>query len=293
LTVVLVCLAAQPLRACLNSLSATTLDGHKVRQSDIAFWEIRDSRKRDMTVEGAEMERKFRGKCDFTNRNDYAVALVFLGRHDEAISLLQSLEKETPNHYSTAANLGTAYELSGNNELALQWIEEGIRRNPRSHKGSELVHVEILRAKIQQQSNPDYFQKHSVLNFDANAIKPKTESITVAGMKRTPVEVRDAIHYQLGERLQFVKSKDPVVASLLFDYGALEAATRTVESGRRLMQMAVEFGYPREEVAPFYARFDHAILIANLRRFAFYGSIGLGVLAVSIYAVRRRWIRLA
>ena len=121
LTVVLVCLAAQPLRACLNSLSATTLDGHKVRRSDIAFWEIRDSRKRDMTVEGAEMERKFRGKCDFTNRNDYAVALVFLGRHDEAISLLQSLEKETPNHYSTAANLGTAYELSGNNELALQW----------------------------------------------------------------------------------------------------------------------------------------------------------------------------
>ncbi len=71
-------------------------------------------------------------QVDFTNRNDYAVALVYLGRYDEAISLLQRLEKETPGHYATAANLGTAYELSGNNELALKWIKEGIRRNPRS-----------------------------------------------------------------------------------------------------------------------------------------------------------------
>src|SRR5437763_82349 len=131
LTVILTCVAAQPLRACLNSLSGTTLDGHKTRHAIVPLWDLRQSRNRDL--------------------------------------------------------------------------------------------------KVQEEKDPKYLSKHAMLTLDPNAIKRDAQWLTIAGTKRAAAEVRRAIHYQLRERLQFVKNKDPVVASLLFDYGALEAATRTVE----------------------------------------------------------------
>src|SRR3954471_9876894 len=198
---------AIPSRACLNSLSGVTLDGHRSQYRPA--WplnELRRSRQQNLHLEGAELEELLRGKTEFTNRNDYAIGLIYLGDYDEAISLLQSLEKERPNEYSTAANLGTAYELAGKNYLALKWIQEGVRRNPASHKGSEWVHVELLRAKIEQGKNAKYFDTHSVLNLDPKVIIAGAKTATISGKERTLEEIRDAIHYQLRERMKFVKS---------------------------------------------------------------------------------------
>lgn len=57
-----------------------------------------------------------------------AVALLHLGRASEAVALLAGIERTHPGSYVTAANLGTAYELAGNNEVALKWIRQAIRR---------------------------------------------------------------------------------------------------------------------------------------------------------------------
>jgi len=69
-----------------------------------------------------------------------AVGIVIFGHADDGIALLEALEVEYPGRYSTAANMGTAYELKGDNVKALQWITEGIRRNPDSHEGTEWLH---------------------------------------------------------------------------------------------------------------------------------------------------------
>jgi tetratricopeptide (TPR) repeat protein len=236
------------------------------------------------------MEQELRGKEDRNSRNDYSVALVLEGRTAEALSLLHDLESSNPGDYSTAANLGTAYELSGKNDLALKWIQEGIRRNPNSHEGTEWVHVKILQAKLQQERDPDYWKKHSVLNLDLSKIDEGDSFFEEGNNRLNAKEVAHAIHYQLQERLQFVRTSDPAVASLLFDYGAIEAATGTVERARELMEMAVEFGFPVDKVGPFYKQFDHALSLRKAKDIAWYSAIAVVLVAFVAYAVKRRWI---
>lgn len=236
------------------------------------------------------MERKFRDSTDFTNRNDYAVALMYLGRPAQAIEVLEQLEREKPGQYFTAANLGTAYELAGRNEEALKWIKEGIRRNPDSHDGTEWLHVKILEAKIEAARNPDYFKQHSVLDLDYSQIDRDAKSLSVGGESRAVEEVIQALEFQLQERLQFVRTKDAPVASLLFDYAAIEAGTHTLESARKLLEMAVEFGYPKNRVEPLLARYDSVIRLGLIRQYLIYISVALLLISFFIYAWRRRWI---
>src|SRR3954469_7236467 len=66
-----------PTFACLNR-SGTTLDGHKNHYSYAAL-ELRHYLDRRLSAEGAEMEQTLRGRTEFTNRNDYAVALIYQG----------------------------------------------------------------------------------------------------------------------------------------------------------------------------------------------------------------------
>src|SRR5690606_13087090 len=80
-----------------------------------------------------ELEGSGRGASDERERE--AVRKILSGQAREAISLLQKIEEDASGQYSTAANLGTAYELAGDNRNALKWINEGLRRNPESHHG--------------------------------------------------------------------------------------------------------------------------------------------------------------
>ncbi len=230
------------------------------------------------------MEGDLRSSTNFDDRSDYSVALMYLGRYKEAVELLQKLEKENPGQYFIAANLGTAYELSGNNEEALHWIKEGIHRNPDSHKGTEWLHARILETKIAQEKDADYFKKHSVLELQAEDIGG---SVTIDGQKFSSKEVADAIQYQLEERLQFVKPPNDVVANLLYDYAAIEAATATLESAEKLLQMAVEYGYPSEKVQPLIKLYDEKIAWRKTKQIGTYILLGIAAIGLLVILYKR------
>ncbi len=218
----------------------------------------------DRHKDGAQMEAELRGATEFTNRNDYCVALMYLGRSKEAVTLLEQLEKEEPRHYYIAANLGTAYELSGNNEDALRWIQEGIRRNRSSHEDTEWLHVKILEAKIHQEKDGHYFEKHSVLDLHPEKID---QGITIAGHRLSSEEIAKAIEYQLVERTQFVKPPDEAVASLLVDYAAIDATRNSLESAKKVLQLAIQYGYPAKNVQPLMKAFDRRIFWAKTMQY--------------------------
>ena len=62
--------------------------------------------------------------------------------------------KKYPNEYVVIANLGTTYELMGNNEKALEYIKKGMKLNPRSHNGSEWIHVESVGSENRHREKP-------------------------------------------------------------------------------------------------------------------------------------------
>jgi tetratricopeptide (TPR) repeat protein len=191
---------------------------------------------------------------DYKVKNDLATALAHTGAAAEAVTLLQQIEAEKPGLYVTAANLGTVYELSGDDEKALEWIRKGIERNPESHEGTEWLHVRILEAKLALRDDPKWLELHSVLGSRSEdlmaLIEPRDEkthpfpgygvspsnSVTFSvvgnrGESLTLDQIKAALIYQLHERLQFVSPPDAIVGDLLASLGDLMGKEATGQGG--------------------------------------------------------------
>ena len=278
----LVLLSAFSAFPCLNK-SGTKYGGGS--GSYFGWLGLEAALKKNLRNDGVEMEANLRGSTNFNDRSDYAIALIFLGRSAEAVESLKILEKEQPGLFFVAANLGTAYELSGNNAEALRWINECLRRNPKDHQGTEWLHAKILEAKIAQEKDQSYFEKHSVLELQPGKIG---DPISVGGNSVSPKELAAAIQYQLGERLQFVKPPDSAVASLLFDYAAIVAATRSMESAKHILKMATDYGYPAAKVVALSNEFDRLLAWAKFKTYAMYGVIGLMVVGLLVFLYKRK-----
>lgn len=137
----------------------------------------------------------------FAERNDYAAALLFALRYANAIPVLLQLELDFPGKYSTASNLGTAYELAGDDSNAALWIQRGIDRNAGSHQGTEWLHLAILDAKQKLKADPGWLNRHSVLDGHENIAQAEKER---------------ALDYQLNERLYFIHENDAVMCDLFY-----------------------------------------------------------------------------
>lgn len=205
---------------------------------DAGFWVRRE----------AEMAQQMvASPADLNLRNDYAVALIHSGRLQEGKRMLRDLEEESPGRYLTAANLGTALELDGQDEQALWWIREAIRRNPEAHFGTEWIHVRILLAKLHLKENPRWLASHTVLgpDFGSEAF-PIIPSDWLGKTERKRVVF--GLEYQLMERLEFSPAPNPLVADLLFSLGNLQAFHSSKEQAAAVLELALRFGPERSEL---------------------------------------------
>jgi hypothetical protein len=196
---------------------------------------------------GADTSKEPGSGEDFKVRSDYAATLVHQGKSPRAIPILESIEKDHPGEYVVAVNLGTAYELSGENEKALHWIREGIRRNPDSHMGTEWLHEMILEAKIAAAKNPHWAKTHTVLNLDFGSGEvPAMPAGFPSG--KDAVAVRKALYYQLHERLAFVPPPDPLVASMIADLADLCGLQMSADHAVALYDLALRYQPARADV---------------------------------------------
>lgn len=195
---------------------------------------------------------KARERKDFESLTNLGVLLIYQGQYASAVRLFVFLEKQYPGHHETAANLGTALELSGHDAVALQWIRIGIQRNPDEHQGTEWLHARILQAKLELARNPAYLQTHSVAGIAfESALVPRIPVAMPAGNTGEPVtpwQLNQALYFQLLERVQFVAPQDPVVANLLLDWATLNLAGGPIENADALYDAAVEYGAPRDDL---------------------------------------------
>lgn len=169
----------------------------------------------------AEAEKVYRDSPTLENSNDLAVAWILTGRLDEAIRLLRDLEKRQPGIAIVASNLGTALELTGEDQEALLWIRESVRRDPNEHEGSEWVHVKILEAKLMLKKNPNWLRTRSVVGWREGEQLLADDR----GRVRSPADLIAPISYQLKERTQFVQSPDAIVGDLYLTLGDVAHST--------------------------------------------------------------------
>lgn len=181
----------------------------------------------------------------YREKSDYAVALMRNDRYPEARDILEFLAIGHPDEYIIAANLGTAYELTGDVPNALKWIRRGNELNPNSHDGTEWLHVKILEAKLQAQGDKEWFRKNMTLDLDfGTETKPEQPKNTVRDEQQKELslpEVRKALEYQLHERTQFIQSDDLQMSELLLTLGNILALQAEPEKAYEVFRLAREY----------------------------------------------------
>lgn len=213
--------------ACLNHYYSIDKDGHFHDAEDLrrAFNTNFNTQRLEKKLK--ELQLKLETNKDYKLLSDYAVLLLKSGKTAVALDILEQLSLKHPDDYQIAANLGTAYELSGNNEKALEYIKRGIELNPDSHGGSEWVHVKLLEVKLKLAENPSYLDSMTVLNLSN-------------GQKMSG-KVRDQLMIQIRERFPFCKGPDPIMASLLIDLGDCYANQKSIEFAKAAYEIAKHY----------------------------------------------------
>lgn len=173
---------------------------------------------------------------DLDYLSDKGVVLVLLKKYNEAITLYLEIEKKKPNRYSTASNIGTAYELVGQNEKALKWIKRAVEIDADSHFGSEWIHVKILEAKIKGEQ---FYTTSFLLNTNFGVDSKPNSGISQEKL----TDLHTQLFYQLNERMSFVKPKDKLVAQLLFDLGNTAYELGWYHYAYSDYQLAINYGF--------------------------------------------------
>lgn len=219
----------------------------------------------------AEFERQDLAGAAASTPQRYGIALVQAGRYEQARDVWIKLEEAQPGEYATAANLGTAYELTGDNVNALKWIKEGIQRNPDSHEGTEWLHVRILEAKLALESDPQWLEHNSVLGLDfGDHAKPRAVQSWGSGNRADPLKLEDvvrALTYQLGERTKFIRTPEPVVAQLLSDLGACLLLSDAPSAAAVAYKRARDYGAAGRLLETRVAYADKAVKALEFRLF--------------------------
>ncbi|MGN6153394.1 MAG: hypothetical protein ACTHOH_15530 [Lysobacteraceae bacterium] len=239
--------------ACINTV-ATDRTGQQFFQHwytgdelvESLTWRTTRAGRSVLDDESRRLAKDVKATPDFAHRNDLAVNLIRQGETTAAMRLLVANERDFPGRPETAANLGTALELAGFDAIALRWIRIGIQRNADEHEGTEWLHARILEAKVAARRDPGYFATHSVagVRFE-DMVLPPLPTAYPPGNDGRPVSsfgLNQALSYQLHERLQFVRSSDPVVANLLLDWATLNLAGGAIEDAKALYGLAVRYG---------------------------------------------------
>lgn len=226
---------------CLNGETYVLKDGSTLYEDDeewiVPYGHILFSDEFDPALHN--LDSLWKKTKDVAYLSDYALVLAFKKQYAESARIYLEIEKMSPGRYSTASNLGTVYELMGQNENALQWISKAMTINPHSHKKSEWLHVNILKAKIE--GDAAVKSKFLVGTDFGNGPSPSSN----LDYKQL-MDLRDALFYQLNERVTFVKPKDKIVALLLFNLADIAWLTGAQNDALSVYEKAEEYGMDGE-----------------------------------------------
>jgi tetratricopeptide (TPR) repeat protein len=184
----------------------------------------------------ATLEQALQKNIDYKILSDYAWGELRIGNKANAVKLLERLYAKYPNEYNVLANLGTAYEVTGKNQKALELLRKAIAINPASHYHSEWIHIKILEQKIAKQ--PNYT---SMIGLKAGDDYAEWLSAKGAGTVLPPDSLLHQIAFQLHERISFIKAPDKVVGQLVLDFADLVAVTHSRAKAKEFYTYALKY----------------------------------------------------
>jgi len=96
--------------------------------------------------EAAKLEKKNPRNAD--DKADLGAMYIRLGDAGKAVELLRAAQREHPNHFFIAANLGTAWHMQGNLAQAADALREAVRLAPGKHQAAEQLHLKLVQQRM-------------------------------------------------------------------------------------------------------------------------------------------------
>lgn len=225
--------------ACLNGDTKELKDGWTLFQDDDKTSDIPTGHRfynfDKLDEEVLRLDSLYKLTKDVDYYSDKGLVLILLKRYDEAIKIYLEIERLFPNRYSTASNLGTTYELIGENELALKWIKKSLSIDKKSHDSSEWIHVKILEVKLKGET---HINSQNLLGFDFGNVN---EVKDLGLSKKELNEKAVAIRYQLQERMSFIKPKDKIVSLLLLNLGTIYYVQKRYFESLKVLESSFDY----------------------------------------------------
>jgi tetratricopeptide (TPR) repeat protein len=278
---------------CINTISEGLSDGTILWSDEKSQIPLGHNFKQFDKEKTLEKLYKFYDKTkNIKYLSDVGVVLILQQKYIEAKDIYLKIEEIDPTRYATASNLGTVYELLGDNENALTWIKKAVEINPKSHQNSEWIHVKILETKIKGEQS---ITSDSLINTNFGTSPNPTTTLSPQQL----AELRDALYFQLNERVSFIKPPDKIIANLMYDLANVTFLTGGKDAAITIYEKAREYSFTDEILqsriynAKGIPQPEKPVSVeepkqSNYFIWIFEGLSGLVMIAISIIVIKRK-----
>ena len=118
---------------------------------------------------------------------DLGALSIRLGQPQKAVNGLRVAARQNPDHFRLAANLGTAWQLSGDLTQAALALEEAVRLAPAAFKEAESLHLKLARERTSDGKRPALLLDNLFgVNYVGETGKPEPGTIAASEKKKLP-----------------------------------------------------------------------------------------------------------
>jgi tetratricopeptide (TPR) repeat protein len=172
---------------------------------------------------------------------DLGALYVRLGDVARAIEVLRPAQRDNPAHYHLAANLGTAWHLSGDYDKAASLLQTAVKLAPGKYQKAEELHLKLVRLRAREEKGAQGLDDLFGVQYVGESGKYEPGKLAAAERKKLP---GDAV-----ANLQLLALWLPYDARLLWQLAELAGAHGDPATAAAIMDGCVtEFGLRSDEL---------------------------------------------
>lgn len=172
-----------------------------------------------------------RRKLTADEQADLGALLIRLGEVEQALSLLRAAQREHPQHYAVAANLGTAWQLAGDLAQAAECLRDAVKLAPGKYQKAEELHLKLVQVRLREPRGTQELDNLFDVRFVGESGKFEPGKLAAAERKKLPGNAV-ALVQQLALWL-------PNDARLLWQLGELANAHGDIKAAGDILEVCV------------------------------------------------------